>query len=75
MDSNRHQEPEPVLTRYRVWMTILGSVVKPQYEGFVDVWAENEDQAFEKAVRESRRTAHWDSSPESFRLDRVEVLR
>lgn len=64
----------PTLTRYRVWMTIRGSVCKPSYDGHVDVWAENERDAFERAVQESRRTAHWDSAPESFRLDRVEVI-
>ena len=63
------------MTRYRVWMTIRGSVCKPSYSGHVEVWAEDGDAAFERAVDESRRTAHWDSSPEAFQLDRLEVLR
>lgn len=56
-------------TRYRVWMLIRGGFTKPAYDGYVDVWAEDEDSAFERAVRLSRMTAHWDSPVENFRLD------
>ena len=57
---------------YRVWMTIRGSIVKPPYDGYVDVVAEDEEHAFSRAVAEARRTAHWDSPLEAFRLVKVE---
>ena len=60
------------MNRYRVWMTIRGSVVKPSYDGYVDVSAASEEEAFERAITECRRTAHPDSSREAFRLERVE---
>lgn len=54
--------------KYRVWMTIRGSVVKPSYDGYVD----DEGDAFDAAVAQARRIAHWDSPPQDFLLDRLD---
>lgn len=58
--------------RYRVWLHIRGSVVKPCYDGYVDCYAPSYEEAGEWAIREVRRKAHWDSPPEAFRVDRIE---
>lgn len=62
------------LKRYRVWMRIRGSIVKPSYDGKCDVWATDPDDAFDRAITECRRTAHSDSPREDFALERVERL-
>lgn len=62
------------LRHFRVWMTIRGSVSKPTYDGKCDVWAIDEDDAFQRAIAECQRTAHWDSPASAFRLDKVEPI-
>lgn len=73
-EQERMYAPEPRWRHYRVHMTIRGSMVKPSYDGKVDVWASGKEAAFKKAVKRARATAHWDSAPGDFRLDSVEVL-
>ena len=73
-EQERMYAPEPRIKHYRVWMTIRGTMTKPSYDGKVDVWASDVGAAFKKAIKRARATAHWDSRPSDFRLDRVEVL-
>lgn len=62
------------MKRYRVWVHIRGSVVKSSQDGYIDVWADDEDDAFIRAIRQARTSAHWDSPVDAFRLVRVEVI-
>ena len=59
---------------YRVWMTIRGSIAKPAYDGYCDVLADSTEAAFDAAIEKSRRSAHFDSPPSDFRLQRIEVI-
>ncbi len=74
-EQERMYAPPLRMHRYRVHMTIRGTICKPAYDGHVDVCASDETAAFKKAVRRARATAHRDSAPGDFRLDRVERLR
>lgn len=59
----------------RVHMRIRGSLVKPAYDGYIDVNAapeDTDDDIFEAAIRRARATAHWDSRPSDFVLERIE---
>lgn len=62
------------MKHYRVWMHIRGGISKPSYDGYVDVWAADEQEAVERAKQDLRRGAHWDSAPEDLRVQRVERL-
>lgn len=57
--------------KYRVW---LRSVPGPyeQYDGHVDVFAEDAEQAKERAKRELRRTSFPDRSDSMWRVEKVE---
>lgn len=60
-------------TRYRVW---LRSVPGPyeQYDGKVDVLAEDTYDAARRALAELRRTSFPDRSDSMWRVERIEVL-
>lgn len=46
-----------------------------QYEGHVDVWANDESEVFERAVRQLARSSFPDRpNLSSWRLERIEVL-
>lgn len=65
------------LSRFRVYLTVRGGISRPPYSGHVDTCAEDEDQAFERAVAELKRTSFKDlryDFNDSFRLDRVERI-
>jgi hypothetical protein len=62
------------LNKYRVHLTVRGSIVKPSYDGSVTVFAEDEDEAFDRAVTRCIQTAHWDSPRSDFRLDKIERI-
>lgn len=63
------------MNQYRVWLTILGSVVKPHYDGYVDVWAESFCDAGLAAVEKLTQGVHNDRRRTDFRVDRVELLQ
>lgn len=60
------------MNKYRVRMVIRGSIVKPSYDGYCDVYAPDEEEAKVRAIREVRRKAHWDSPVADFRVVSVE---
>lgn len=64
----------PTFDKYRIWMRIRGSITKPSYEGKVDIYAANKDDAIEKAINKCRNTAHWDSPKSDFIVNSIEVL-
>lgn len=53
--------------KYRIWLTIRGGVVRPSYDGYIDVWTsepiEDSNDAARAAVRELNRS--------SFRADNL----
>lgn len=57
---------------YRVW---LRSVPGPyeQYDGYVDVWAEDAEQAKVEAVTKLTRTSFPDRSVNEWKVERVEA--
>lgn len=61
------------MKRYRVW---LRSVPGPyeQYDGKVDVTAEDTEDAKDRAIRELRRTSFPDRSAAMWRVEKVEAL-
>lgn len=61
------------MTKYRVW---LRSVPGPyaQYDGKVDVWAEDREDATRRALRELQRTSFPDRSASMWRVERIEEV-
>lgn len=61
------------LTKYCVW---LRSVPGPyeQYDGKVDVYAGDREEAVERALRELRRTSFPDRSASMWRVEKVEEV-
>lgn len=45
-----------------------------QYDGAVKVWAEDEEQAIERAFRELKRTSFPDRSRSMWKVERVECV-
>lgn len=65
---------EPTFKRYRCHLRSAPGMWA-QYDGHVDVWAPEESEAFDRAVRELARTSFPDrASLSSWRLERVELL-
>jgi hypothetical protein len=60
--------------RYRVWMRSTPGFYE-QYSGKVDVWAEDEEQAEERAFQELRRGAFPDRGRTMWRVEKIEVIR
>ena len=60
------------LNKYRVWIHIRGSVVRPAYDGYVEVYAENDNEAAERAKRELMRGTFKDVWYENFVVESVE---
>ncbi len=60
-----------VLSRYRVYLRSTPGFYE-QYNGYTEVFAENEDQAIERAFRELRRTAFPDRGPSMWKTEKVE---
>lgn len=59
--------------KYRVWMRSRPGFYA-QYDGKVDVCADNEDQAIERAFAELKRGAFPERGPSMWKVDRVEVV-
>lgn len=59
------------LKRYKVWMRTRGGMYA-QYDGAVSVWAEDDDQAIERAFRELKRGAFPDYGRDMWKVERVE---
>jgi hypothetical protein len=67
-------EQEPVFKKYRCHLRSAPGMWA-QYDGHVDVHSPNEDEVFERAVRELARTSFSDRpSLASWRLDRIELI-
>lgn len=65
---------EPEFRRYRCHLRSAPGMWT-QYDGHVDVWAPDESEVFERAVRELARSSFSDRpSVQSWRLDRIEPL-
>lgn len=62
------------MNRYRVWM--IGSSMSARYDGYVDVVAEDEDDAVWRAKRELTKPSGTfsDWGPSMFRVRKVERL-
>jgi len=58
--------------KYRVHFRIRGGVTHASYEGYVDVWAENEEGAAWKAKQRLRRTSFPDVGYEDMVIKSVE---
>ena len=61
------------LTKYRVWIRSVPGFYA-QYDGKVDVLAEDEDQAKERALMELKRGAFPDRGRSMWRVERVEKI-
>jgi hypothetical protein len=59
------------LHKYRVQVYIRGSIGRPPYDGHIDVYAENDELAAERAVRDLRRGVWQDVHPDSFQVQSV----
>ena len=59
------------MKKYRVQMRIKGSPFRPPYEGYVDVWAEDDDDAAVRARRELKRTSFSDVGYDSMQVKSV----
>ena len=64
---------EQKLKQYSVWLRSRPGFYE-QYDGKVDVWAENDDDAIERAFRELKRGTFPDRSRDMWRVDRVERI-
>ena len=62
------------MIRYNVWIRSVPGFYA-QYDGKVPVYAENEDEAVERAFRELKRTSFPDRSRDMWRVERVERVR
>jgi hypothetical protein len=61
------------LTKFKVWLrSVPGHYA--QYDGAVDVFAEDEEQAKERAFAELKRGAFFDRSRSMWHVERVERL-
>ena len=60
--------------KYRVWM--IGRSMSATYDGYVDVHAENEEEAIFRAKRDLTKPsgAFFDWAPWMFRVQRIECL-
>lgn len=56
---------------YRVWLRSTPGFYE-QYDGYVDVNAEDTDEAKEKAIEKLRRTSFPDRSRNMWRVEKVE---
>jgi hypothetical protein len=59
--------------KYKVHMTSTPGFYA-QYNGSVDVWAKDEEDAIEKAFRELKRGAYPDRSRNMWKVNRVECI-
>jgi len=59
-------------SKYRVYIRIRGGFTHASYEGYVDVWAENAEEAAWKAKQELRRTSFPDVGYDDMIVKRVE---
>lgn len=70
------REVRPVSERtsnqYRVYVRSKPGMYA-QYDGYVDVWVREDQDIFDQAVRELRRTSFPDRSRDMWRLDRIEA--
>lgn len=67
-------ELEPTYRQFRCYLHSAPGMWAT-YEGHVDVWAPNESEVFERAVKQLARTSFRDRpSVTSWRLDRIERL-
>ena len=60
------------MNKYRVYITIPGSPSRPFYDGYVDVVADTDDDAADRAKRQLTRTTFRDVWYSSMRVTRVE---
>lgn len=58
--------------KYKVNITVRGSLTRPYYDGHVDVVALNSEEAASKAKRELKRTTFFDVGYNDFIVNSVE---
>lgn len=61
------------MTQYRAYLRTKSGMYA-QYDGYVDVVAEDRDQAQEKAIDKLRRTSFPDYSRSMWKIERVEAI-
>lgn len=61
------------MSRFRVWIRSVPGFYA-QYDGYKDVYAEDAEQAKERALRELRRGAFPDRNDSMWRVERIEII-
>jgi hypothetical protein len=61
------------LPKFRVWIRSVPGFYE-QYDGKVDVFAEDEEQATERAMVELKRGAFFDRDASMWRVERIEKI-
>jgi hypothetical protein len=61
------------LSRFRVWIRSVPGFYE-QYDGKVDVWAEDDEQAKERAFAELKRGVFPERSRDMWKVERIEKL-
>ena len=61
------------MNKYRVWLTVRGSIVRPSYDGYVDIDADTPEEAQECAIRKLLHTSFRDAGYDEIRVDRIEM--
>ena len=61
------------MRQFRVWLRSVPGFYE-QYDGKVDVWAEDEDQAKDRAFLELKRGAFPDRARNMWKIERIETL-
>ena len=59
------------MNKYEVKVYIRGGISRPPYNPTVKVWAENDEEAAEKAVKELRRGTFQDVWGDAFKVQEV----
>lgn len=62
------------MSKYKVSVYVQGGMSRPPYHPVVTVYAENDEQAAEKAIKELRRGTFQDVWASSMRIEKVEKV-
>jgi hypothetical protein len=62
------------MSKYKVSVYIQGGISRPPYHSTVTVYAEDDDAAAEKAIRDLRRGTFQDVGASSMKIEKVEKM-
>ncbi len=62
------------MNKYKVYIYIAGAPHRPPYQGYVDVWAENDEEAGKAAIQKLKRGAFQDVWYDAFKVRRIERI-